>query len=195
MEFVPWPKTPRLENEKFVITEKIDGTNAQILIEYYPIDAALSFPGACFVNIINEGEKQLVIHTGSRNRWITPSDDNFGFSAWVQGNALYLAKILGHGRHYGEWWGKGIQRGYNAPRKTFSLFNTFRPKESLQGFPGLDIVPVLYKGSGSLPEEILAAETRLKVGGSIASPGFMNPEGICIYMELTKSIYKVPFNK
>jgi len=31
--FKAWPKIPRLENEIFHITEKIDGTNACIVIE------------------------------------------------------------------------------------------------------------------------------------------------------------------
>mgnify|MGYP003350386674 CR=1 FL=1 len=32
IEFKAWDKIPRLENEKYFITEKIDGTNAQICI-------------------------------------------------------------------------------------------------------------------------------------------------------------------
>ena len=30
------------------------------------------------------------------------------------------------GRHFGEWWGSGIQRGYGLDEKTFSLFNAYR---------------------------------------------------------------------
>ena len=32
--FKKWPKIPRLENEVYYITEKIDGTNACIIIDY-----------------------------------------------------------------------------------------------------------------------------------------------------------------
>ncbi len=61
---------------------------------------------------------------GSRTRWITAQDDNHGFARWVEGNKQELLK-LGAGRHFGEWWGSGIQRGYGLQKgeKRFSLFN------------------------------------------------------------------------
>ena len=59
MEFKSFQKIPRITNEQYIITEKIDGTNAVIAIG-------------------ENGE----FYTGSRNRWITPGDDNFGFSSW-----------------------------------------------------------------------------------------------------------------
>ena len=103
LEFREFPKIARLSRE-MIITEKIDGTNAQILIT-------------------EDGQ----ILTGSRNRWITPQDDNYGFAKWVEENKQEILK-LGVGRHFGEWWGGGIQRGYNLPKgeKRFSLFNVSR---------------------------------------------------------------------
>ena len=102
-EFRPFPKIPRLSRE-IIITEKIDGTNASI-------------------TITEDGQ----FLTGSRNRWITPEDDNFGFSAWAHANKDVLMG-LGVGTHFGEWWGHGIQRGYGLPkgRRRFSLFNVGR---------------------------------------------------------------------
>src|SRR5687768_207065 len=85
--FQPFPKIARFSRE-IVITEKIDGTNAQVFID----------------------ESGNVI-AGSRSRWITPQDDNFGFAKWVAENRIDLLG-LGPGRHYGEWWGLGVQRGY-----------------------------------------------------------------------------------
>ena len=55
-------------------------------------------------------EKMVNSLTGSRNRWITPEDDNYGFSRWAHEHKDELL-TLGPGRHFGEWWGNGIQRG------------------------------------------------------------------------------------
>lgn len=88
MEFVEFPKMPRLSRE-CVITEKIDGTNAQIFIA-------------------DDCETMLI---GSRTRWITPENDNAGFARWCMEHKEDLLR-LGPGRHFGEWWGQGIQRNY-----------------------------------------------------------------------------------
>ena len=92
MEFVEFAKMARL-NREVIVTEKIDGTNA------------------C-VGISEDGR----IFAGSRSRWITPQDDNFGFAAWVQAHRDQLL-TLGPGRHFGEWWGAGIQRRYGQAEK------------------------------------------------------------------------------
>ena len=84
MEFIEFPKLARLSRE-IIVTEKIDGTNAQ-------------------VHITEDGK----ITAGSRTRWITPEADNFGFAAWGQENRGHLLE-LGPGSHFGEWWGAGIQ--------------------------------------------------------------------------------------
>ena len=78
LEFQEFPKMARLSRE-IIITEKIDGTNAQILIGE---DGSFS--------------------VGSRTRWITPDDDNHGFARWAYDNKDELMK-LGIGRHFGEW--------------------------------------------------------------------------------------------
>jgi len=167
-EFVAWPKTPRWKNEHIVITEKIDGTNAQIYIH----------------------DDLETVEVGSRNRWITPEDDNYGFAKWAFENKQELLK-LGRGRHFGEWWGSGIQRGYNQTTKRFSLFNTERPWDSLPTC--VEIVPVLYRGEFSQTAIDQACE-QIKQS-SVAVPGFTNAEGICIYMRSSKQVYKIPFNK
>ncbi len=128
--FQEFPKMARLTRD-CVITEKIDGTNAQI-----EIVAASSAPGATPVTIdmgqfviAANAELGLLLFAGSRTRYITPADDNFGFAKWVQANTDALWS-LGEGRHYGEWWGQGIQRGYGLTEKRFSLFNTGRWADS-----------------------------------------------------------------
>lgn len=175
--FKPWPKIPRLSRE-IIITEKIDGTNASIDI----------------------GEDGTFL-VGSRTRWITPEKDNFGFAAWARDNKEELLK-LGPGHHFGEWWGKGIQRGYGLNERRFSLFNTKRwvdprgigleswPDEEKETCPDCcRVVPVLYRGPFS-ESGILSCLNHLSDSGSDAAPGFMDPEGIIIYHVAGGHYYK-----
>ncbi len=153
MEFKEFPKMPRLSRE-VIVTEKIDGTNAQVCIT-------------------EDGR----ILAGSRTRWITPEADNFGFAAWVRDNADDLAK-LGPGIHFGEWWGAGIQRRYGLAEKRFSLFNVARWGDSRPAC--CDVVPVLYRGlfCTSVVEQCISD---LRQNGSRAAPGFMRPEGVVVF--------------
>ena len=156
-EFQEFPKMARLSRE-VIITEKIDGTNTQVFI---------SDDGSIIV--------------GSRKRWITPQDDNFGFAKWVEENKDELLK-LGVGRHFGEWWGSGIQRGYDLPKgeKRFSLFNVSRWSDDSLRPKCCHVVPVLYQG---LFDTVKVDEClgNLKLNGSMASPGFMRPEGVVVF--------------
>ena len=154
-EFQPFPKMPRLMRE-IIITEKIDGTNAQVLVT----------------------EDGHVI-AGSRNQWIGVDGDNFGFARWVADHVEEL-RGLGPGRHFGEWWGAGIQRGYGLPKgeKRFSLFNVHRWAEERPAC--CHVVPELSRGifESSLIDYTLQ---KLACEGSAAAPGFMRPEGIVIF--------------
>lgn len=162
MEFKEFPKMARYSRE-IVITEKIDGTNAQILI----------------------GEDGSFL-TGSRSKWITPIDDNFGFSAWAHTNRDELKK-LGPGQHFGEWFGFKIQRGYGLKEKRFILFNTHR--WSLDRPACCDVVPILYQGIMD-ESKILWALDDLKQNGSRISPGFMNPEGVVVFHTAANLCFK-----
>lgn len=165
MEFESFPKISRLKRQ-CVITEKIDGTNAQI---------AITEDGGFF--------------TGSRNRWITPEDDNYGFARWAYENKEELLK-LGVGRHYGEWWGQGIQRRYGLNEKRFTLFNVHRWTEGLPSCCFL--VPILYQGEYDT-HIIDKVMEDLRISGSVASPGYMNPEGIVVYHSASKVLSKITF--
>lgn len=161
-EFRMFEKIPRLTRE-CVVTEKIDGTNAQIFIG-------------------EDGE----FLTGSRKRWITPENDNYGFSRWAHEHKDELMQ-LGPGRHFGEWWGQGIQRKYGLDEKRFSLFNVDRwtdsGEEGKERVPACcHVVPILYKGmfDSVLTFVIDYIMAKLENEGSYASPGFMDPEGIII---------------
>lgn len=172
MDFQDFPKMPRLSRE-IIITEKIDGTNAQVCIFPGAKDTPLAI--SCWFD--SDTATDMVMMAGSRTRWITPKDDNFGFAAWAAENIEPLRR-LGEGRHFGEWWGAGIQRKYGLTEKRFSLFNVSRWADSRPEC--CDVVPVLYRGSFTT-DAVDAALDRLRVGGSVASPGFMNPEGVVVF--------------
>jgi hypothetical protein len=154
-DFVPFPKIARLSRE-IIVTEKIDGTNSQIFIDE---------DGSMFV--------------GSRNRWITLADDNFGFARWAAEHEEELRQ-LGPGRHFGEWWGSGIQRRYGltGADKRFSLFNVARWSDERPAC--CHVVPTLYRGEFS-QAAIDAAIEDLRQNGSHAAPGFMKPEGVIVF--------------
>jgi hypothetical protein len=168
-EFVPWPKTKRLFRE-IVITEKIDGTNAAI-----HVDAS-----------------GYAVATQSRNRLITPEADNYGFARWVYEHAELLGLLLGPGVHFGEWWGRGIQRNYGLSERRFSLFNTDAHADIDVPLGGVLVrpVPVLYRGEFR-EGEIKAWLANLADYGSVAAPGFPAPEGVCIFHTQTRNVFKV----
>jgi len=159
-----------------IITEKIDGTNAQIVIE-----------------------QDGTFLCGSRTRWIIPGDDNFGFAKWAHENKDELMK-LGPGQHFGEWWGQGIQRNYGIKEKRFSLFNVSRwindeseridPKQEIK--PACcHIVPVIFRGPmDSINEMVKDAVGELIHKGSRAAPGFPEPEGVIIWHTASNTGYK-----
>lgn len=169
-----------------IVTEKLDGTNAQ-------------------VHITEDGR----IFAGSRNRWITPDADNFGFAAWVRDHAEEL-RALGPGSHYGEWWGAGIQRRYGLTEKRFSLFNVGRwhalanTRHPSGGEPGDDhrclecpccfVVPVLMQHTFDT-KMVDFALNQLAERGSVAAPGFMKPEGIVVYHAASRTLFKKTLDK
>jgi len=184
LTFEAFKKIPRLSRD-IVITEKIDGTNAQIYIQEME-EADIQPFSDSFSLLVGPGEAYR-IWTGSRTRWITPTKDNFGFATWVKKNLEEVVK-LGPGQHFGEWWGNGIQRGYGLPNgdKRFSLFNTFKWSETRPSC--CHVVPTLYEGPFS---ETAINDTlkKLRLNGSFAAP-FLNPEGIVIYHTQGKCYFK-----
>ena len=171
-EFTSFPKIPRLSRD-IIVTEKIDGTNAAIWIS-------------------DDGS---VVQAGSRHRWISPGKgtDNFGFAGWVEAWRATLVAVLGPGPHHGEWWGQSIQRGYGLDHKRFSLFNPKHYGAALEArnAKGIEIntVPVLYDGP-FYQYRIDNALADLALFGSLAAPGFMQPEGVVVYHTASGHLYK-----
>lgn len=176
-EFTPFPSIARLVRQ-MVVTEKLDGTNAQVVV----------------------GEDGSVV-AGSRNRWITPDADNYGFAAWVRDHADEL-RALGPGRHFGEWWGAGIQRRYGLTEKRFSLFNVGRWTTSVGEVTDkralvpvcCHVVPVLYEGVFCTSAVDTQCQ-RLAVLGSVAAPGFMQPEGVVVFHAASSQLFKRTLDK
>lgn len=165
--FTPFPKIARLYRD-IIITEKIDGTNAS-------------------VHIGEDGS----FRTASRNRWITPENDNAGFSRWASQHREELMQ-LGPGAHFGEWWGTGIQRGYHLSEKRFSLFNVSRWGDDTIRPACCRVVPVLYRGPFS-DAAVQLAMSDLATGGSLAAPGFPDPEGIVVFHTASGTLFKYTF--
>lgn len=168
-DFLEFPKMARFSRE-VIVTEKIDGTNAQIYIT-------------------EDGQ----FFTGSRTRWVTPEDDNFGFSRWAHEHKEELME-LGPGRHFGEWWGSGIQRNYGLPKgvRRFSLFNVSRWEDNHPDC--CSTVPIIWRGNFDAfnVDEVMH---ELKNKGSMAAPGFMNPEGVVIFHTKAGIGFKKTFDK
>jgi hypothetical protein len=164
-----------------IATEKIDGTNGCIYIGD-PISHHVGEPNP------------TIILAGSRTRWITPQDDNFGFARWVEAHREELITGLGPGLHYGEWWGAGIQRRYGLTEKRFSLFNTHRWGDAAVRPTCCGVVPVLAEGLDirAVTEAALAI---LRKEGSRAAPGFMQPEGVVVFHSASESLFKVTLEK
>lgn len=180
MDFVPFPKIARLSRE-IIVTEKIDGTNACVVIT-------------------DEGQ----VLAGSRTRWVTPEDDNHGFAKWVKEHEDELRR-LGPGKHFGEWWGCGINKGYGLSEKRFSLFNVSRwaypniarkdlPSEFIPPPPCCGVVPVLYHGVFTT-QNIEGVLEGLRSGGSRAAPSFMRPEGVMVYHTASNTLFKKTLEK
>lgn len=164
VEFRTWPKIPRNKGGTVTITEKIDGTNACVIVR----------------------DDELV-GIQSRTRLIQPGDDNMGFAFWAVQNAESLVE-LGEGYHYGEWAGPGIQKNpHMLTEKTFFLFNTFRPQETLPDC--VKQVPVLYQGAGSseVTNQVMA-----DLWASASAAGYI-PEGVIIYNHDTRTYMKDTF--
>ena len=188
-EFVAFNKIGRWSRE-IIVTEKIDGTNGCICID----------------------ETGTVMQVGSRTRWLSEHEDNYGFYKWAMANRDELL-TLGPGRHFGEYWGQGIQRNYGLKEKRFSLFNVSRwclhgqtpevipcgdprqPVKFQQVLPScVGLVPVLYKGMMS-ETRIMEAMRDLMREGSFAAPGFMKPEGIVIFHAANGAMFKKTIEK
>jgi hypothetical protein len=173
IEFREFQKIARL-NREVIVTEKIDGTNAAVVIS-------------------DDGK---IIGAQSRSRLITVDDDNFGFAKWVEANREELLEKLGPGHHFGEWWGRGIQRGYGLAEKRFSLFNVSRWSDDAVRPACCHVVPRLLSHHLLVGfAGVYSAIQLLREHGSVAAPGFMKPEGVVVFHAQGRLSFKVTLEK
>jgi hypothetical protein len=180
--FKAWPKIPRVENRKERYSEKLDGTNACVVWSYVPSNEYT-------LAAVETDEGWLKMWVQSRSRLLRLDEDNYGFAKWATTNFEELSK-LGEGHHFGEWWGQGIQRGYGQTEKKFSLFNVHRWGEHNPNTPECcSVVPLIQASSVEDAKQILIKY------GSLAAPGYMNPEGVVVYESVTATYWKAIINK
>lgn len=169
-DFQEFNKIHRLSRD-MIVTEKLDGTNAQVFVS----------------------DDLSEVRAGSRNRWIVPEADNFGFARWVADHADEL-RALGPGRHFGEWWGQGIQRGYGLAEKRLSLFNVSRWSDDAVRPACCHVVPTLLRWTFDTAKVDEVLET-LAAQGSFAAPGFMKPEGVVVFHAPSGALFKKTLDK
>jgi len=179
VEFRKFPKISRLQSP-VIVTEKLDGTNACVVI-------------------VHTGMTTHVVRAQSRNRFLTPDDDNYGFARWVADNSEMLVDLLGPGYHYGEWFGQGIARNYALTRKWFALFQVDRYAEmagnravDMDGI-GMMLVPELLRAVTFCPNVLEQARFALSGGSKINN--FPRPEGYVIFFEHNRATFKVVLDK
>ncbi len=171
MDFVKFPSLTRF-SQGWTVTEKIDGTNGCIAFD-----------------------DDMNMFVGSRSRWLASGDDNFGFFAWANANEEELRK-LGPGRHWGEWYGGKIQRGYGLKEKRFALFNAMRWQDAELRPKCCEVVHAFIL-NGYIDDHADTFESimiDLKFNGSRQVPGFDNPEGIVCYHSKSGTSFKKTFD-
>jgi hypothetical protein len=170
------------------VSEKIDGTNAQIHIVQYG-DEEFDFDGHAWLAIAKNFERDQYMLVASRNKYIMLDQDNQGFGNWCLANVAELWK-LGPGRHYGEWAGPGIQKNpLNLEEKRLFMFN---PKWVDQGPSCVEIAPVLAECMDAGDIDQLMAD--LKRNGTQVEGGKGQAEGVVIYHHGSGKLYKATYD-
>lgn len=136
MKAIKYPKIGQLKDVVYEVMRraKFDGLDSDGNPKYKPVAAmpTLEFEGTVKLHgtnasvVIDGGE----VRYQSRNRVITPEDDNAGFAAWASTiNWMGLAADYNDGEEpviiYGEWCGEGVQSGVavSSLPKRFVIFS------------------------------------------------------------------------
>ena len=163
LEFRSFQKIPRWARD-IVVTEKIDGTNTSVWVDHFTraqiedTDSQIPTQVISLTAMADNGMAVMFdgaadgsltfVRAGSANGFLWPKKDHYEFAAWVWENANILFG-LGDGSHFGEWYGRKIQRAYGMEERRWALFNVGRWSGQLgdQAPPACcDVVPVLYSG-------------------------------------------------
>ncbi len=163
-----YPKTQRFEKLTYTLSEKVDGTQATIVIPTNPECSLQAF---------------------SKNGPISVNKDNMGFAKFVLENEVELRK-LGPGVHSGEFYGHKINRNYGLKTNKFMLFNAARYEKArmLQDagyhcFPTCVEVETIIEDNitvHNISNRIAIRHFELLEYGSFHVRGFMRVEGMII---------------
>lgn len=207
--FEPWPKIPRLMKD-IVITEKIDGTNAGIYVDpaeclagHGPEDAKV-YAASRKRWITPEKDNFGFARWVEENAATLAADLGPGmhFGEWW-GQGIQRKYDMDHKRfslfNIRKWGAQTANEDPRCARKGSHIESkgericACREERGEAEFetPNLDVVPVLYEGPFE-PEEIRCGlildgapwahcMKYLRIDGSVAAPGFMDPEGIVVY--------------
>lgn len=182
ISFKAWPKTTRRKS-KCTISEKLHGSNGALVFQVTQIEPT----DGREVYIL---DFEMAVQT--RNRIVTPQDDQTGIARWAEANRdtlemdlLHVNRMLpepGTYYHYGEF----MTRGHKEPH--FYLFNTRRWTGVQFRTPTLKVVPVLYEGEyyEGVIEECLED---LRQNGSRIHPG-IPAEGVVTYWSGNDNMFK-----
>jgi hypothetical protein len=172
--FIPWPSITSFHNVRKDLSyapeqfwENNTLFNKQSLVEY---KAKIKLHGTnAAIQILNDG----TILAQSRERLITPKEDNAGFASFAYSHDWSFAKNM---IVFGEWCGKGIIKGCsvgNVPNKFFAVFaaqmlddltNLIVEPEQLQMFTQVNNTYVLpWHKSTSIDWRLTNAELQPKV--------------------------------
>ncbi len=182
--FRGWPKTTR-RLSKCTISEKLNGSNGAL--GFQVTDASPTDGREIYV-------LDIEMATQTRNRIVTPKDDQTGIARWAEANRETLIEDLLYIEgnlpvpstepqyHYGEF----MTRGHKEPH--FYLFNTRRWTGVQFSTPTLKVVPVLYEGIyyDGVVEECLED---LRQNGSKVHPG-IPAEGVVVYYPGNDTMFK-----
>jgi hypothetical protein len=152
-----------------IVKEKLDGTNATIYIT-----------------------ETAQVFAGSKNKWITPDEDNHGFAKWVKAHEGELLS-LGPGMFRGEWLGAGINGNrYGLKDKQFFLFDHrffANPAVAATKPDCVSVVPILHVGAFDIAK-VNEIVTTLRELGSVQFPT-KPAEGVVVWLPAAMSGFKV----
>jgi hypothetical protein len=192
VDFKAYPKTHRIGTEQYTITEKVDGTNGVVYVhKAKPADFRV-------------GKDRSYVKAGSRSRWLEDDGskkwDNHGFGEWVMENERALIE-LPEGFHYGEWYGRGINRNYGLKDRRFMLFDYARYDKLITNNNILgDLIETETVLADVVTYDYLSIAIKLNsaclsVEGSVHVRGFSDPEGLIIRSKLRPAVYKYIIRK
>lgn len=113
----PWPSIESLFN----VRRSLQKTGTERTVSYL---GKIKLDGTnAAVQVATDGR----ICAQSRSNIITPEQDNMGFAKWVDENKEYFSKLAGSGHLtvFGEWCGKGIQKGAAISQLDHKVFAVF----------------------------------------------------------------------